>query len=351
MQDFREQRRNNVPAERFIVLEEKQEPKKSWRRRFFLLIVFLLVVVGGFAIFALKTGFTFSQININSIFGGGRLPVDQPIKERDPNRINILLLGMRGEGDPNGGLLSDSIMLVSIQKNTGKIALISIPRDLYVTIPGADEKEKINAVHAYGEERKRGGGGIIYGKAIVSDVAGLYIDYAVSVDHRAFQEAVDAIGGIDIYLDKPFVEDKQFTDEIIINLPAGENHLDGQTALFFVRSRYTTSDFDRMRRQQLVLVAMKNKVLSIGVLVNPVRVFNLLDILGRNVRTDMGADEIQQMIGFATSADKSDIKTRIFDTTTEGFLYSTYAENGAYILLPRAGDYSQIREACKNIFN
>jgi len=88
-----------------------------------------------------------------------------------------------------------------------------------------------------------------------------------------------------------------------------------------------------------------------GVLANPVRVFSLLDILGRNVRTDMGTNEIQQMISFAAKADASSIKTRIFDTTPEGFLYSTYADNGAYILLPKSGDYSEIQNACKNIFN
>jgi len=347
--DYLEQQHDNIPSGRQILIEE--EPKRSWLRRFFLLIIFVVIIGSGLTVFALKTGFTFSQISINSILGGGRLPVEQPIKERDPNRINLLLLGMRGEGDPNGGLLSDSIILVSIQKSTGKIALISIPRDLYVTIPGTEQKAKINAAHACGEEKKPGGGGIIYSKAIVSEVTGLYIDYAVSVDHQAFKEAVDAIGGIDIYLDKPFIEDKQFTNELVLNLPAGENHLDGETALFYVRSRYTTSDFDRMKRQQRVLVSVKNKVLSMGVLANPVRVFSLLDILGRNVRTDMGANEIQQMISFAAKADASSIKTRIFDTTPEGFLYSTYADNGAYILLPKSGDYSEIQNACKNIFN
>ncbi len=347
--DYLEQQHDNIPSGRQILIEEK--PKRSWLRRFFLLIIFIVILGGGLTVFALKTGFTFSQININSIIGGGRLPIEQPTKEKDPDRINVLLLGMRGEGDPNGGLLSDSIILVSIQKSAGKIALISVPRDLYVAIPGTEQKAKINAVHAYGEEKKYGGGGIIYSKAMVSEVTGLYIDYAVSVDHQAFKEAVDAIGGINIYLDKPFVEDKQFTDEIILNLPAGENHLDGDTALFYVRSRYTTSDFDRMRRQQQVLMAIKNKILSVGVLANPVRVFNLLDILGRNVRTDMGVNEIQQMLGFAANADTSRIKTRIFDTTPEGLLYSTSADNGAYILLPKSGDYSEIQKTCKNIFN
>ncbi|PJA62798.1 MAG: hypothetical protein CO161_04440, partial [Candidatus Portnoybacteria bacterium CG_4_9_14_3_um_filter_44_9] len=99
--DYLEQQHDNIPSGRQILIEE--EPKRSWLRRFFLLIIFVVIIGSGLTVFALKTGFTFSQISINSILGGGRLPVEQPIKERDPNRINLLLLGMRGEGDPNGG--------------------------------------------------------------------------------------------------------------------------------------------------------------------------------------------------------------------------------------------------------
>jgi anionic cell wall polymer biosynthesis LytR-Cps2A-Psr (LCP) family protein len=106
-----------------------------------------------------------------------------------------------------------------------------------------------------------------------------------------------------------------------------------------------------MRRQQQVLAAVKDKVLSLGFLVNPVKIFGLLDILGRNVRTDMGMNEMQDTIRLASSADTQHLTKRVFDTTPEGLLYSTTASNGAYILLPVSGDYSQMREVCKNIFN
>lgn len=344
MQDYQEEQ--HIPEEQII--EEK--PKKSRLRRFFLTTIILAVLGGLIALLAFKTGFTFSQITIENN-GGGKLPVEQPIKEKDPDRINILLLGLRGENDPHGGLLTDSMMLISIKKSTGQVALISIPRDLYITIPGTKQKDKINAVHAYGEEKKRGGGGIAYSKAAVSEVTGLYIDYATSINHAAFEELVDAIGGVDIYLDKPFIENKQFTNEIILELPAGKNHLDGRTALFYVRSRYTTSDFDRMRRQQQVLLAVKDKALSLGVLANPVKIFNLMDIVGRNVRTDMAMSDIQSLISLASSIDKNNIIKKVFDTTPEGLLYSNQAENGAYILLPVGGSYEKIREACRNIFN
>jgi len=331
------------------LIEEK--PKKSKFRRFFFVFLILAIIIGAAGAFVYKTGFTFSQISIDFSNSGGKLPVEQPFQSKDPDRLNILLLGYRGADDPNGGMLTDSMMLVSLKKSTGQVALISIPRDLYVTIPGTQIKEKINFAHAYGEEKQPNGGGIAYSKAIVSEVTGLYIDYAVSINHQAFKEIVDTVGGVDIYLDKPFVENKQFTNEMILNLPAGPNHLDGTTALFYVRSRYTTSDFDRMRRQQQVLAAVKDKVLSLGFLVNPVKIFGLLDILGRNVRTDMGMNEMQDTIRLASSADTQHLTKRVFDTTPEGLLYSTTASNGAYILLPVSGDYSQMREVCKNIFN
>lgn len=343
--DYSEQQNNQEDQH----IEEK--PKKSKLRRFFWSFLILIFLGTAIVIFAFKTGFTFSQISIDFNNGGGKLPVEQPFQSKDPDRLNILLLGLRGEGDPHGGLLTDSIMLISMKKSTGQVALISIPRDLYVKIPGTEQHEKINFAHAYGEEKKKGGGGIAYSKAIVSEVTGLYVDYAVSINHEAFKEIVDAVGGVDVCLDKPFIENKQFTDEIILDLSAGCHHLDGATALFFVRSRYTTSDFDRMRRQQQVLLAIKDKVLSLGVLANPVKIFNLLDILGRNVRTDMGVGEMQSLAGLVSGVDKEHIIKKVFDTTPEGLLYSSVADNGAYILSPVAGDYSQIREVCKNIFN
>ncbi len=336
----------NQEEQRYI--EEK--PKKSKLRRFFWWFFVLIFLGTVFVIFAFKTGFTFSQISIDFNNGGGKLPVEQPFQSKDPDRLNVLLLGLRGEDDPHGGLLTDSIMLISMKKSTGQVALISIPRDLYVKIPGTEQYEKINFAHAYGEEKKKGGGGIAYSKAIISEVTGLYVDYAVSINHEAFKEIVDAVGGVDVCLDKPFVENKQFTDEIILNLSDGCHHLDGATALFFVRSRYTTSDFDRMRRQQQVLLAAKDKILSLGVLANPVKIFNLLDILGRNVRTDMGAGEMQNLAGLASGIGGGNVIKKVFDTTPEGLLHSTVADNGAYILLPVAGDYSQIRETCRNIF-
>lgn len=337
---------NDNPLEQLNQIEKR--PKRHRLFFGFWILVLIIFLIGIIGLLAYKTGFTFSQISIDLKNNAGLFPSVQ--SEKDPDRINILLLGLRGEGDPHGGLLTDAMMVLSIRKDTGQVALISIPRDLYVKMPGTEQKEKINFAYALGEEKKYGGGGIIYSKAIVSEVTGLYIDWAVSVNFKAFQEIIDALEGINIYLDKPFEEKAQFANEIQLSLPAGKNILNGETALYYIRSRFSTSDFDRMKRQQQVLIAIKEKALSLGVLTNPVKIFNFLSVLGRNVRTDMEIGDIQELIGLSSHLKTGQIIRKVFDTTPEGLLYAAQQDNGSYILLPVAGDFSQIQEICKNIF-
>lgn len=331
--------------------QEHKESKKSHFRLRFWVGFFVLIVIGTVVALAYKTGFTFSKMVIEIGNGGGILSEIGAMPAKDPDRTNILLLGIRGEGDPNGGLLTDAIMMVSLKNNTGEVAMISIPRDLYVNVPGTDKKDKINAIYAYGEQKRYGSGGIIYTKQAVSRVVNLYIDYVVVANFQAFQEIVDILGGITVYLDKPFKEETQFAQEIIIDLPAGENFLDGRTALYFVRSRYSTSDFDRARRQQQVLLAIKEKIFSLGVLSNPIKLFNILDSLGRNVRTDMKKEEMIKFLGMKNDFGTKHIKRRVFDTSPEGLLYSSRLEDGTFVLLPVGDNFEKIQEACKNIFD
>lgn len=329
--------------------------------KFWLLIS--IFVLGGFlSIFFLKTGFTINQVigwdNENEILSSDNLP---KLPDKDPNRINILLLGMRGLGENGEGqLLSDTLIILSIKKPTGQVALISIPRDIYLKIWCAQEKEKINFAYAYG--------GFDCAKKTVSYLSGLYIDYAVSSNFGAFKEIVDALGGISLYLPEPFEEDFQWAKEGGIDdehwlvkefdgeerwvfcLPQGENILDGKTALYYVRSRYSTDDFDRMHRQQQVLLAIKEKALSLGVLANPVKIYNLLDILGKNIKTDMSLTDIGNLINLASDLDMKNIKRKVFDIGSEGLLYHTFIDK-EYVLLPVGDNFKQIQQACQNIFD
>jgi polyisoprenyl-teichoic acid--peptidoglycan teichoic acid transferase len=261
---------------------------------------------------------------------------------------------MRGSNLPGGGLLADSIMVAAIRPQENKVALISIPRDLYVQDPGTSSQSKINAVHAMYEDKEEGKGMEMM-KQVVSDVTGLQVHYVVRIDFKGFTELVDKMEGVDVYLDKPFSEPKQFEGEEAANfsLPAGKNHLDGSKALFFTRARYASSDFERAKRQQQVLIALKDKMLSIGTLSDFAKVNDILNILGDDVRADMDASEMKKFFDLAKNLQNPQIKQKVFDTTPEGLLNASKADTPdgkTYILLPAGGNYDKIRETCRNIF-
>lgn len=357
-----------------------EKPKPRWRRFAFggwiLFLVALLVGIGGLLIY--KTGFTFSQMQTSGE-DLSALVVDESMATPTPesDRTNILLLGLRGEDDPNGGLLTDTMMVLSLKKSTGELALISIPRDLYVKMPGKEYKEKINFAYALGFEKRGAAGGLLFSKITVSQTTGLYMNRAISVNHAAFKEIVNILGGVTVILDKPMIEDQQWIEggdagpssaffirtdvastseglikkeKWVFEVPAGTSHLDGNTTLYFVRARYSSNDFERARRQQLVMAAIKDKALSLGVLGNPVKIYQILESLGRNVKTDMPWDEMKNLIPLAAGFGSKKIVHKVFDTTPEGLLYSSRASNGAYILLPQGDDFSKMKEACRNIF-
>lgn len=334
--------------------------KRHWLRYLFILI--LVAIIGAGAVLA----YNFYRMSVQRL---------EPLKA-ESDSINLLLLGYGGSGH-DGVFLTDSIMLVSIQKSSGKIAMISIPRDLYVAIPGENYKQKINFAYSLGMGKSGADKALAMSKEAVAQITGLNIDYAVSVDHAAFKEVIDILGGVDIYLDQPFSEDQQWagggdygypkafhiqnytitTDtgtqpaqKWVFSLPAGTTHLDGTTALYFVRARYSSTDFDRMQRQQQVLSAIKNKAASAGILTNPVKLIKLINSSGNNIKMDMAIGDITNLFSYYSKADVKNIIHQVFDTTDGGLLYESKSDKGEYILLPVGDNFDKIREACKNIF-
>ncbi len=334
------------------------------------MIVLVVVISGGYFIY--KAGSTFNQVTgeqnsiVKSIImmlplsdkffqilpvEGDEGSVIDRLKNNELDRLNILLLGIRGINDPNGGLLTDTLMVMSVKPQTGEVALISIPRDLYVEMPYSDYKNKINEAYALGiKNDKYWKGGLKYSKEAAANVTGLDIHYAASIDFEAFKEIINTLGGITITLDKPFSETNQFA-EGIIELPSGRQVIDGDTALLFVRARFSSSDFDRARRQQQVLLAVKEKAFSLGVMSNPVKIISILNSIGNHVRTDMELWEIQEIAVMSKRLDTSNIKRKVFSTGKDGLLYSSWSNNGSYILLPEGGNFDKIREVCRGIFD
>jgi len=350
-----------------VVPKNKQDKKRSlslWKKWWFWLLVLIGILLIGFVAFSYKTGATLNKIStkddsvLGSLFGVVSNGSDEEIKKDDDGRTNILLLGMRGVNVPGGGLLADTIMVISFKDDEDKVALISIPRDLYVRVPGTNQHSKINAVYAYGEEKGRGQG-LEQMKKIVSEVTGLPMDYGVVINFAGFKQLIDAVGGIEINLETPFYEVTQFVQgnecggQFI--LPKGKNILDGEKALCYARARENTSDYDRAKRQQVILQAFKDKLISLGTLTDYGKLTAILNALGNNVLTDMSSKEMRQMFERYSKMKNPEIYQRVFENSPEGKLMvpTDAPQSAGFILIPRAGwdNYSEIQEVCKNIFD
>lgn len=338
---------------------KKRIYQKKW---FWVMIVFFALVgsVGGF--FVYKTGYVLNKISDKDTFVFESLlnvipGVQKDELEQEDGRINVLLLGMRGQNVPGGGLLADSIMVVSLKADENKVAIISIPRDLYVKIPETENRTKINAIYALGEENGKKQG-LEMMKKIVGEVTGLNIHYSAALNFVGFKQLIDAIGGVEITLETPFYETTQFVKgnecggEFI--LPKGVNVLDGEKALCYVRARENTSDFDRAKRQQVVLKAMRDKLISMGTLSDFGKVSQILGVVGDNVRTDMSSAEMRKFFEKYIGLKDAQIYQRVFENSPEGLLEvpQNAPEGAGYILVPRKGwdDYSEIQAVCRDIF-
>lgn len=281
----------------------------------------------------------------------GKIVSQAQLKGESEGRINILLLGVGGKDHP-GGTLADTIQLASINTKTRQVALLSIPRDLRVTIPGVGV-DKINYAHAWGEMNPKTGGGPAVIKKVVAEILDQPVHYWVRLDFDGFVKLVDTLGGIDVYVEKPINDPFYPAPDMIrydpFKITAGPHHLDGKTALKYVRSRETTSDFDRSKRQQQVMGAIKERVLSLNVLANPKKVNEIAKILGEHLKTDLAAWEITRVVEIAAREVSSyTVITRVLSSGAGEPLVAV--NEAGYYLVPRTGNFKEIQRIAKNIF-
>jgi len=277
------------------------------------------------------------------------------LKGKSEGRTNILLLGMGGTNHP-GGTLTDSIMVFSIDYSNKKLGMISVPRDLWVPISGFGSA-KINEAYADGEKNKTttGGGGALASKT-VENVLGVPIHYYVNIDFDGFKKLIDNIGGIDINVDKAIYDPYYPAADMIhydpFSISVGVHHMDGALALKYARSRETTSDFDRSRRQQQVMAATKDKLMSLGIVSNPAKITSILNILGSHIRTSMQVSDMKSFWEVSKDLDMSNMVTAVLDTSASGPLVSSTSSGGAYIIIPRKGatNFSEVQALAKNLF-
>lgn len=280
---------------------------------------------------------------------------DRTIRGEKDDRINILLLGIGGPGH-QGAYLTDTIIIASLKPSTNEVAFLSIPRDLYVDIPGLGFR-KINNANAFGRETNYPGGGEQLTADVVAQVTGLPIHYYARIDFMGFVEAIDRIGGVTVTIDRSFVDPEYPTANFgyqTVSFRAGEQKMDGKSALVFVRSRHGSngegSDFSRSKRQQKILLAVKDKTLSPGTMLNPLRINDLLETVGNRTKTNMELQEIVRLAWLVQEIDTDRIVTAVLDTRPTGLLISSTTPDGAAILMPRAGDFSEIQLLARNLF-
>ena len=179
---------------------------------------------------------------------------------KNTKRLNILLLGIDHRDDePIEGSRSDTIMVVSIDPPSKSVVMVSLPRDLYVSIPGYYQ-QRINVAHMVG------------GPALVAQTIqanfGIAIDNYARVDFSGFEQVVDAVGGVVIDVERPVKDDEYPTEDygtMRLFIPPGPLLLDGRTALMYARSRHSENDFGRSRRQQRVLMALRERAMQMNI--------------------------------------------------------------------------------------
>lgn len=258
---------------------------------------------------------------------------------------NFLLLGTGGKFH-EGGNLTDSIIVTSLDHENKLVTMLSIPRDLYVKNEEIVDS-RINEVY-FNAKTKLGSSaaGLEYLKKKVEEMVGIPIHYWVKIDFQGFKDLIDALGGIDIEVkeaiyDPFYPKDGTFLYEPF-SISPGLHHMDGEVALKYARSRKTTSDFDRAARQQQILYAIKDQALKTETIFSQEKIKSILIALKENIETNIKVQEILTLGAFAKdfSADKL-VHRLIHDDPTQcgGFVYTPMREayGGMFVLVPAGG--------------
>jgi len=338
-------------------------------KRTFIALFIILALLGGYlGIKALIASGRLFGGNFLDLFGSG-----QPLKTDQFGRSNIVLFGTSEDDEGHDGAsLTDSILVISVDQKKNNAFMFSVPRDLYVDYGEACNsgyEGKINEVYACGrgdsmtDEAERQGQQAL--QDMVGEVYGMDVQYAAKVNYKVVRESVDAIGGVDVTIssrDPRGVLDRNFDWRCNyqcykVQYSNGKHHLNGEQALFLAQARgesaptygFEESNFDRERNQRMIITAMLKKANSSGTLANPVKVSNLLDALGDNVRTNFVAGEIKTLARLGKDIKSDTIQNVDFYKEGEA-VFTTDNISGMSVVVPTAGtfDYSEIHALIKS---
>jgi polyisoprenyl-teichoic acid--peptidoglycan teichoic acid transferase len=230
------------------------------------------------------------------------MPMPTPMWPPSPldQTNNILVMGKDQRPD-DGAWRTDTIMIVAVDQKANQVGVISVPRDLYVEIPGMG-LGRINQADHFGETSKYPGGGPALLRRVLTETLGIPTQRYVRIEYDGLSRLVDALGGVTVTLDCPLYErtpnDSSPNGVVDWSLPAGPVGLDGVTAKKFATYRYATTDFGRARRQQQLIWAIRDRVLQIDALP---RIPELWKALSSMFSTDLGLLDVVKLAGLGAS--------------------------------------------------
>ncbi|MBI2305222.1 MAG: LCP family protein [Chloroflexi bacterium] len=268
------------------------------------------------------------------------LPIFAPSEGQDRDseasrRVTVLLLGLdQRPQEKDIPSRSDTIILATVDPANKTAGMLSIPRDLWATIPlhGQAFQDRINTAYVYGEINRYPGGGPALARDTVTSTLGVNIQHYVVIDFQGLEKVIDALGGITIDVPKPLVDDRFPTYDYgyqRVTFAAGVQQMNGQTAVRYARVRNPDSDFERMKRQQQVLMAMRDKALRIDVIPKLPQLFKEL---AGTVKTDLVLADIVRLAKIGKDIEIGNITA----LTLEGDAVTPYVTpGGADVLLLR----------------
>lgn len=320
------------------------------------------VLVAAAVLFVSSTVFAARMLTVgNGIFGGNSsdgffaqlralFGDSQPLIGESEDRVNILLLGIGGEGH-DGPNLSDTIIVASLKPSTGEAAMLSIPRDLFVQIEGYGQN-KINSAYAFGEELGYPGGGAQLATKTIEQVTGLKIPYYAVVDFKGFEKIVDDLGGLDVTIPRAFYDNLHK-----IQYEAGPTHFDGSKALYFVRARYVDGpeggDFARAGRTQLIAKALQQKALALNPVADIGTITSILQNLGDHVRTNLQPPELRRVYELVHALSLEQIHNKVIDESETNLVYGSSVPMGGLnisVLLPNDATFGAIQQYAASVF-
>jgi LCP family protein required for cell wall assembly len=267
------------------------------------------------------------------------------------SRVNILVLGIDQREGMTDPARTDTMLLFTLDRQARTAGMLSINRDLWVRIPGGQREGKINTAHFLGEVERVPGGGPALAMQTVQAALDIPVQYYIRLNFSAFEQLIDLIGGIDLNVEQT-IDDPDYPDAGFgyepFHIDAGWQHLDGRTALKYARTRATPgSDLDRVKRQQKVILAVRDKLLKEKRLPQLLtQIGSLLSMYSGSIQTNLTPGQLRELIEFGAGIDRDKIYTVTLD---DQWIEEFFTPDGQDAIRLKPGAAQQIRERLYNL--